>query len=316
MRVMITGITGMIGYHLANLYLGKGYEVAGISRNTSIGRLNNSKYNWRHYSGDILDINFLNKVWDDYKPEIVFHLAGQAYNGLSWEAEDSTYHFNIIGSKNIFNVSMKKTPYSLLIPACSSAEYGIVPIEKIPIKEDITPLNPITPYGVSKACMEMMGKQYCLNYNMNFIFPRLFINIGPNHPPITAIQSFAMQLALIKLGMKDNVVEVGNLSTSRDFIDVRDGVDALFVLGNSGKIGEIYNICSGKYWSIKESLDLLIEISGLEINIKQNKELFRPSDENFLLGNNDKITKLGWYQKISFYQTLTDVFNNWMKRLK
>jgi GDP-4-dehydro-6-deoxy-D-mannose reductase len=316
MRVLITGITGMIGSHLADLYLRKGWEVAGISRATSSSRLSRGSHRWKHYSGDILDVNFLERVWSDYKPKVIFHLAAQAYNGLSWEAEDSTYALNITGARNVFKVSREKSPDALIIPACSSAEYGIVSMDRSPIDEDNTPLHPITPYGVSKACMEMMAHQFCLNYKMRFIFPRLFIHVGPNHPPATALQAFAMQLAAIKLGKMEPIIKVGNLETSRDFVDVRDGVNALDILVNKGEIGHIYNICSGKSWSIKECLALLIELSETKVEVVQDAALFRPSDERLLLGNPRKIRELGWNQAIPFHQTLQDIFENWLSRLR
>jgi GDP-4-dehydro-6-deoxy-D-mannose reductase len=315
MRVLITGITGMIGSHLADLYLKKGCEVAGISRATSSSRLSKNVHCWKHYSGDIVDEYFLERVWSDFKPEVIFHLAAQAYNGLSWEAEDSTYLLNIAGARNVFKVSRKLSPDALIIPACSSAEYGYVSRENSPIDEDKTPLHPITPYGVSKACMEMMARQFCLNYKMRFIFPRLFIHVGPNHPPATALQAFAMQLAAIKLGKTDPVIKVGNLETSRDFVDVRDGVNALDILVNQGEVGHVYNICSGKAWSIKESLAMLIELSGTKVKVVQDAALFRPSDETLLLGSPKKICELGWSQAIPFHQTLKDIFENWLTRL-
>ncbi|MBI5470709.1 MAG: GDP-mannose 4,6-dehydratase [Ignavibacteriae bacterium] len=306
----------MIGTHLAELYLKKGCEVAGISRATSSSRLSNGALPWKHYAGDILDENFLARVWSDYKPELIFHLAAQAYNGLSWEAEDSTYALNIAGARNVFKVTRKTAPDALLIPACSSAEYGIVAPESLPIDEDNTPLHPITPYGVSKACMEMMGHQFCLNYKMRFMFPRLFIHVGPNHPPATALQAFAMQLAAIKLGKLPPIIKVGNLETSRDFVDVRDGVRALDILASKGEVGHIYNICSGTSWTIKESLASLIELSEVKVEVVQDPALFRPSDEQLLLGSPKKMRELGWNPTIPFHQTLKDIFENWLSRLR
>ncbi|TKJ38119.1 MAG: GDP-mannose 4,6-dehydratase [Planctomycetes bacterium B3_Pla] len=315
MRVLITGITGMIGKHVTNLLLENDCEVAGISRATSASRYVRQKPAYKHYLGDILDVNFLARVWKEWKPQLVYHLAGQAYNGESWDAEDTTYELNITGSRNVLNACKRYCPNARVIPACSSAEYGFVPDEMLPIKEDMTPLRPVTPYGVSKACLEMMSRQYHLNYGMDVVIPRLFIHVGPDHPPVTALQNFAMQLASIKLGQKDPVVKVGNLDSSRDFVDVRDGAKALWLLANKGKSCEVYNLCTGKAWGMRESLNMLIEISGLDVEIEHDKNLLRPSDEKVLLGDPSKLQSLGWKAEIPFRQTLEDILNNWLERL-
>jgi GDP-4-dehydro-6-deoxy-D-mannose reductase len=315
MRVLITGITGMIGKHLASLLAEKGCEVAGISRATSAARYVRDKPPYKHYMGDILDTTFLQRVWQDWKPDLVYHLAAQAYNGESWDAEDTTYALNVTGSRNVLNACRRYSPQARIIPACSSAEYGFVPEHMIPIREDVTPLRPITPYGVSKACLEMMSRQYHLNYGMDVVMPRLFIHVGPDHPPVTALQNFAKQLAAIKLGRQEPVMKVGNLDSSRDFVDVRDGVWALWLLAQKGVSGEVYNQCTGKAWGMRESLDMLIRISGVNVEVQQDKQLFRPSDEKVLLGDPSKLQSLGWRCEIPFERTLEDIYRNWLERL-
>lgn len=316
MKVLITGITGMIGTHLTNLLLNEGFSVAGISRATSSSRYLADNGGFRHFKGDIMDIKFLQYVWSEVRPDLVFHLAGQAYNGESWKAEETTYHLNIKGSRNVFEVCKELSPKARIIPACSSAEYGFVPQDFFPINEDTTPLRPITPYGVSKSAMEMMARQFHLNYKMDFVLPRLFIHLGPDHPPVTAIQNFARQLAAIKLGLQEPILKVGNLETSRDFVDVRDGVKALYLLSMKGNPGEVYNVCTGTAFSIKDALNILIKISAVDVNVEIDATLFRPSDEKLLLGNPSKLAALGWSPTIPFKDTLSDIFNNWLKRLK
>jgi GDP-4-dehydro-6-deoxy-D-mannose reductase len=313
-KVLITGITGMIGKHLAKVLNEKGYEVAGISRATSASRYSTAKSFFKHYQGDIIDINFLRQVWNDWKPDLVYHLAAQAYNGESWKAEDTTYLLNIQGSRNVFKTHMEVTPEARIIPACSSAEYGLLS-DGHPIDEDSTPLCPVTPYGVSKAAMEMMARQFFHNYGMDVVLPRLFIHLGPDHPPVTAIQNFARQLAAVKLGLQENVIRVGNMESARDFVDVRDGVQALALLAERGESGAVYNQCTGKAWTMKESLDILIGISSVRVDIETDPNLFRLSDERVLLGNPGKLELLGWKANIPFDTTLKDIFENWMQRL-
>lgn len=314
-RVLITGITGMIGKHLAKQLHKQDYEVAGISRATSAARYISGKPFYRHFQGDIMDIKFLRNTWKEWQPNLVYHLAAQAYNGESWKAEDTTYQLNIQGSRNVFETCLELSPNARIIPACSSAEYGFVPEEMIPIDEDKTPLKPITPYGVSKAAMEMMARQFHLNFGLDMVLPRLFIHVGPDHPPVTALQNFARQLAAIKLGLQEPVIKVGNLTSSRDFVDVRDGARALILLAEKGKSGEVYSLCTGKDWTMQESLDMLIKISGLNVRVETDPALFRPSDEKVLLGLPDKLNRLGWKAEIPFDITLADIFNNWIERL-
>src|SRR5690606_930266 len=183
-KVLITVITGMIGKHLAQLLHRDGHQVAGLSRATSSQRYQNGASDHQHYQGDILDVKFLRGVWEDWKPDLVYHLAAQAYNGESWKAEDTTYLFNVQGSRNVFECCRDLSPDARLIPACSSAAYGMVPEALQPLNEDTTPLQPISPYGVSKACMEMMARQFHRNYGMDVVLRRLFIHVGPDHPPV------------------------------------------------------------------------------------------------------------------------------------
>src|SRR5437588_355952 len=132
-RVLITGITGMIGKHLAQLLHEQGLEVSGISRATSSSRYVSEKTFYKHFQGDISDVKFLKDVWQAVKPELVYHLAAQAYNGESWKAEDTTYQLNIKAARNVFEACREYSPKARVIPACSSAEYGIVPDDMIPI---------------------------------------------------------------------------------------------------------------------------------------------------------------------------------------
>jgi GDP-4-dehydro-6-deoxy-D-mannose reductase len=161
----------------------------------------------------------------------------------------------------------------------------------------------------------MMCRQHQLNYHMDIVIPRLFIHVGPDHPPVTALQNFAMQLAAIKLGLQESVMKVGNLDTSRDFVDVRDGAKALWILAQKGQSGQVYNQCSGKAWSIRKSLEILIDISGMDVKVTQDRRLMRLSDEKILLGDPSKLESLGWKSSIPFRKTLEDIFENWIDRL-
>jgi GDP-4-dehydro-6-deoxy-D-mannose reductase len=150
---------------------------------------------------------------------------------------------------------------------------------------------------------------------MQVYLPRLFIHVGTGHPPATAIQNFARQLALIARGRLAPEVRVGNLTSARDFIDVRDGVAGLMLLLAKGPAGQPVNVCTGVAVSIQEVLDTLIEISGQKVTVIPDPKLSRPSDEPLLLGDNTRLKSLGWKRKYSIRQTLEAVYNDWLTRI-
>jgi GDP-4-dehydro-6-deoxy-D-mannose reductase len=197
--------------------------------------------------------------------------------------------------------------------ACSSAEYGDVQPEECPLVED-RPLRPITPYGVSKVATENLGYQYFKNYGLKVFLPRLFIHVGTGHPPATAIQNFARQVALIAKGRSEPVIRVGRLDTARDFIDVRDGVAGMMRLLDQGRAGDPINICTGEAVTIRQTLDMLLELGGVRAEVREDPALLRPTDEPLLLGDNRKLRALGWERRFPIRETLAGVLNDWMQR--
>lgn len=312
MVVLITGITGMIGSHFATRMRSLGYDVYGIARSSSSSRMAAIQDPFI-FRCDMTDKIALNEIIKNLSPDIVIHMAAQAFNGVSWDMEDYTLYTNINSTLNLLQSCRKNCPKSKILLACSSAEYGDVKITDCPLKENRM-LKPNTPYGVSKVVTELLGYQYFSNYDMNIYLPRLFIHVGTGHPPATAIQNFAMQLALISKNRIKPVIKVGNLNTARDFIDVRDGVDAMLILLKNGTPGDPVNICTGIAYKIADILEMLIEISGKKVEIVQDESLFRPSDEPLLLGDPSKIIKLGWKPQYTIRDTLLSVFQDWLER--
>jgi len=312
MKVFITGITGMVGSCFYESFLADGHAVKGLARSSASSRME-AIQDKNVIRGDISDRDQLESILRKEKPDLVIHMAAQAFNGMSWDAERFTHMTNYMGTLNLLQVLHRYLPETKLLLACSSAEYGFFSPEDCPLKEE-RPLKPVTPYGVSKAGIEQLGFQFFANYGMPVYLPRMFIHVGTGHPPATAIQNFARQLALIKKGKLPPVMHVGNLTTARDFIDVRDGVAAMRLVLEKGNPGEPYNICTGTAWKISEILDKLIAISGMEVEVITDPGLLRASDEVLLLGDNSKIRALGFEQKYSIDDTLEGVFADWMAR--
>ena len=303
----------MIGSHFAETTLRNGWPTYGIARNSASSRIAASP-DPNLFRVDILDRDALESVMRDIKPDLVIHMAAQAFNSISWKTEETTHLSNYQGTVNVLKMTQKVVPDASVILACSSAEYGDIQPEDCPLEEERF-LRPITPYGVSKAATECLGYQYFSNYGLKVFLPRLFIHVGTGHPPATAIQNFARQLALTAKGRMEPVVRVGNLESARDFIDVRDGVTAMMMMLDKGAPGIPMNICTGTAYKISDILDRLIRISGLDIKVETDSNLFRPSDEPLLLGDNTRLKELGWNQQYTIDETLQSVYEDWLSRV-
>lgn len=316
MIALVTGGTGMVGSHFMDSFRKDGYVVYGIARNSAACRMA-AIQDKSIIRCDILERDHLMKIIMEIKPDVIVHMAAQAFNGDSWNCEYLTHATNYQGTLNVLYCAneLKKSGIDVkVLLACSSAEYGNITPEDCPLVEERL-LTPWTPYGVSKVGVEMLGRQYYLNFGLNVFLPRMFIHVGTGHPPATAIQNFARQLALIKKGALEPEIHVGNLTSARDFIDVRDGVAAMRLLLEKGRPGEPVNICNGKAYKIQEILDMLIEISGTNAKVISDEKLFRVADEPLLLGDNSKIVGMGYVQQYTIKQTLSDVFDDWMNRI-
>lgn len=312
MKILITGITGMIGSEFARQARALGWDVVGVARSSASSRLA-AIQDPSVIPCDILDREALRDVLRKTKPDVIAHFAAQAYNSLSWQMEDLTHMTNYIGTTNVLRAAKDVVPEAKILLACSSAGYGIVPDLEQPIKESQF-LRPLTPYGVTKVAVENLGYQYFINYQTRVYLPRLFIHVGTDHPPATMIQNFARQLALMHKGKSKAEIHVGRLDTARDFIDVRDGVAGMLLLLKNGVPGEPVNIATGTAYSGQQILDILIRISGVKVKVVSDKTLLRPSDETLLLADITKLKSFGWKQKYTIEETLQGVFDNWVRR--
>lgn len=313
MRVLITGITGFAGSHLADFCLDKkDVDLWGIIRWRS--RTENIEHIWdklQLLECDLRDATSTRDVIEEVKPDFIFHLAAQSFVPTSWKAPSESLITNVIGQLNVFEAVRKASLSCRIQIACSSEEYGMVRPEEIPIKES-NPLRPLSPYAVSKVGQDMLGYQYYMSYKMDIVRTRGFNHTGPRRGPVFVCSDFAKQLADIEKGLKKPVIRVGNLEARRDFTDVRDTVRGYWLALEKGKPGAVYNICSGKSYSIQEILDKLIELSGVEVKVEVDRERLRPSDVPLLQGDNSTFRRdTGWKPEIPMEKTLSDLIEFW-----
>jgi len=317
LKFLITGITGFVGSHLAEYLLSLGeHEIFGIYRWRS--RMENISHLLNKVSlleCDLKDAVSTREVIRKIRPDGIFHLAAQSYVPMSWIAPQETLTTNIISQLNIFEAVRAENLDCRIQIAGSSEEYGKVFPDEVPIKET-NPLRPLSPYGVSKVAQDLLGYQYFMSYGMKIVRTRAFNHEGPRRGEVFVTSNFCKQIAEIEKGKREPVVYVGNLEAVRDFTDVRDTVRAYYLVLTKGKPGEVYNICTGKGYKIKEILDILLSLTKVKVEVKVDPKRLRPSDVTLLLGDPTKIkNELGWEPKIPIEKTLKDLLDYWRERV-
>ncbi len=318
MKALITGITGFVGSHMAELLLDKGVEVHGTYRWRS------PKDNIAHIldkihliNCELLDAKSVNEAILSIKPDVIFHLAAQSYVPSSFNEPTATLQTNIIGTLNLLEaVRLSKT--DPIIHICSSSEvYGQVKEDEVPIKET-NQFRPASPYAVSKVGEDMIGYQYFLSYGLKTIRTRMFTHTGPRRGEVFVTSAFAKQIAEIEMKKKKPILRVGNLESVRTFADVRDAVKAYWLLVNKCKPGEVYNIGGNRTMKIREMLDMLLSLSPLKdkIKVEVDPKLLRPSDVTLQIPCIDKfVNATGWKPEIPFEQTLKDLLDYWRQKV-
>ena len=319
MRILITGITGFVGSHLADFLLTReDVKVYGIKRWRS------RTENIEHLEGtvilkecDLRDASAVREVVDGIRPDRIFHLAGQSFVPASWHAPEETISTNIKMELNIFEAVRQVGVNPWIQIAGSSEEYGMVYENELPVKET-NPLRPLSPYAVSKVSQDLLGYQYFMSYKLNIVRTRGFNHTGPRRPSVFVCSDFAKQIVEIEKDLCDPTIYVGSLEAKRDFTDVRDIIRGYWLALEKGIPGEVYNICSGKGYKIGEILDILLGMtsSHIKIKVKKDPSKMRPSDIPVLVGDSTKFRKqTGWKPKIPFEKTLKDIMNYWRERI-
>jgi GDP-4-dehydro-6-deoxy-D-mannose reductase len=342
LRVLITGITGMAGSHLAEYLLDMGgIEVYGSFRPRSkmdnleelgaSGRLNALQGDCitskamleakvrpdmvNMVESDMADAYSMQKLVGAVRPDRIFHLAAQSFVPASWHYPAQTIEQNIIGQLNVFEAVRTAGIDPLIHIAGSSEEYGLVLPDEVPIKES-NPLRPLSPYAVSKVGQEMLAYQYHKSYGLKTVVTRGFNHTGPRRGHVFVTSNFAMQIARIEKGLQPPVLHVGDLTSKRDWTDVRDMVKAYWLCLEKGVPGEVYNTGSGTAIEVGEMLDILLSMSQIKIDVKQDPARMRPSDVKILWADYSKFqAATGWRPEIPFEKTMQDLLDYWRRRV-
>jgi len=317
MRVLITGITGFVGSHLADYILSKhkDMELYGIKRwRSRMENIDHIKDKIHILECDLRDVYSVNSLMEAIHPDKIFHLAAQSFVPTSWNAPAESLTTNILGELNIFEAVRRFKINPWIQIACSSEQYGLVYEKELPIKEN-NPLRPLSPYAVSKVGQDYLAYQYFMSYGLNIVRTRGFNHTGPRRGDVFVCSDFAKQIVDIEKGKREPAIYVGNLEAKRDFTDVRDMVEAYWLSLEKCKAGDAYNICAGKAYSIQEVLDMLLSMTDAKIEVRQDKSRLRPSDVPVLHCDNSKFREAtGWKPTIKFEQTLKDILDFWRSK--
>lgn len=250
----------------------------------------------------------LSTLFSEFSPDFILHLAAFSSVAYSWKCPAESYLNNSNIFLNLIEQVKRHCPSCRILSIGSSEEYGNVDKDKLPIREDQA-LNPLSPYAVARVSQEMLSKIFCSSYNMDIIMTRSFNHIGPRQDERFAVPSFVKRITAIKAsGRSKGIIETGDISVIRDFVDVRDVVRAYYMLLLKGKKGEVYNICSGRAICLKDLINIIAEQVGVEVETQINPDYIRPQDNKIVVGSPFKIeSELGWHPEIGLNRTIADM---------
>lgn len=325
-RALITGITGMVGSHLADYLLANtDWEIYGLCRWRSpldnlqhlLARIN-AKDRIHLLYGDLRDYLSIQRAIGQAKPDYVFHLAAQSFPHTSFEAPLDTLETNIQGTAHVLEALRLNNPDAVTHVCASSEVFGRVPQEKLPIDEECT-FHPASPYAISKVGTDLIGRFYAEAYGLTVMTTRMFTHTGPRRGDVFAESTFAKQIAMIETGLIPPVVKTGNLESLRTFADVRDAVRAYYLLVTVDPIpGAYYNIGGNFSCTVGKMLEALLSMSTIPgIRVETDPERLRPIDADLQVPTTAKFeAHTGWRPEIPFEQTMRDLLEYWRERVR
>lgn len=310
-RALITGAAGFAGRHLiAELRSSTNWEIIGLTR-----KLIPDQTGVRCVVCDLQNDQLVHRTIGHYRPDVVFHLAAQSYVPKAFAAPADTLVNNSVGQINLLEAIRAAEIDPTILIVGSSEVYGFVEPDEMPVNEN-QPFRPGNPYAVSKVTQDVLGYQYFRTHGMRIIRVRPFNHFGPGQSERFVVSSFARQVAQAEAGLVEPTVLTGDLSSKRDFTDVRDIVRAYRLAVERGQPGEVYNLCSGTAVGIGELLHRLIAMSTRPISIEQDPSRLRPADVPVIVGDYSRFAAAtGWGPQISMEQSLQDILDYWRVHL-
>ena len=325
-RALITGISGMVGSHLAEyLIANTDWDVYGMIRWRSpldnleklTARINRRDRVFLLY-GDLRDTLAVQDVVRKAAPDYVFHLAAQSFPRTSFESPLDTYDTNIQGTARVLDALRITNPKAVIHICASSEVFGRVAKEKLPIDEECS-FHPASPYAISKVGTDLIGRFYAEAYGMTVMTTRMFTHTGPRRGDVFAESTFAKQIAMIEANLIEPVVKVGNLESLRTISDVRDAVRAYFMLVTvNPQPGAYYNIGGAFSCTIEDILSTLIAMSprAKDIRVEVDPDRLRPIDADLQVPDTRKFQQhTGWKPEIPYETTILDLLDYWRERV-
>ena len=303
-RCLITGISGFLGSHLADLLVSQGLEVWGTVRQKSPSNLAHLKGKLKVVSCDLRDAQTVQEAVALSRPDCVFHLAGQTSVPRSWAEPLETYQINLMGTQHLLAATAAFSPSPVVVLASTMSVYGFTPPEALPITED-RPLRPASPYAASKAAAELASLPFLYSGKLRVVHVRPFNLTGPRKRG-DAAWLFASRMLEVEAGRSPEM-RLAPPVTVRDFTDGRDAAAALWILATRGASGEAYNLCSGQGRVMREILDMVLACARGLVPVVYDPALSRVVDEPANFGDNNKLRALGWSPRIPLEQTLRDL---------
>jgi GDP-4-dehydro-6-deoxy-D-mannose reductase len=311
MKCLITGISGFVGQYLARELTEKGAEVAGVERAPAMS----STGPWSVIECDILDFPSLLRVVTDFRPDQIYHLAGLTRPSESLRIPREYYLVNVQGTVNLLEAARQAAAGARCLLISSAEVYACSTCSR-PVDETCQPV-PSNPYGESKMLAEIVGRRYWRDFGSPIVIVRPFNHSGPGQSETFVVSDFCRQAVLLEnRSQGGRTIQVGNVASARDFLDVRDVVAAYTGLAEKGLAGETYNIASGQATSVQTILDTVLRLAKVSIQVEVSAERYRPGTGQPLVGSSEKLQKLlGWKRRYSLEQTIADTMDFWRQRV-
>lgn len=308
--ILITGAAGFAGSHLLDLLEPGGIPIVGWRRPGERLPAPPTGTRCRWLELDVLDAAAVRAAVQEAAPSLVYHLAGVAHAGNSWDRVYPTLEVNVLGTHHVLAaIATLERPPRILITGSA-----LVYRQQDRALTEQDAVGPGSPYGLSKLAQEMAGAHAAAEQQLPVLLTRPFNHIGPRQEPTFFASSFARQIALIERRRAEPVLRVGNLDARRDLTDVRDTVRAYQVIAERGRVGTVYNVCAGQAYRVGDILDGLLSRARIRIDVQRDPARYRPNDAPLVLGDRTRLTtELGWEPRIPIAQTLSDLLDYWRK---